>query len=253
MQPLIVIGVNTAKRETARSNGEKYISEKEGRLFAKDLNASLYIECANVSDYTSVSTSITSVGRIILNRLALLEIPKASECISKIKKIVDQKSTDLSLRKRQIKFVPDQILLSSSLKKICLSGNLIRFFPYELASVENLEELDLSINLIETLTGNHLIGFHKLVKLDLEGNKLEDLPLSQFESMPNLTIIKVKNNPLSNISTKLHKRSNILEKPRKTRGSKSIYFLFILKTFFRLYFFFWVILMYDLLFVLFYF
>ena len=85
----------------------------------------------------------------------------------------------------------------SNLTELYLNNNNISD-PFGIrAALPKLQYLDLSNNLISDLSDGLFRHFHQLLKLGLSYNRISVLPERIFESLPQLTTLKLNNNYIS--------------------------------------------------------
>lgn len=104
----------------------------------------------------------------------------------------------------------DNSILSTHLRKLDLSHNLLLEIPQIIFTLKNLIELNLSYNGI-TIVSSNIKSLQKLQILDLDYNKI-DLPPYSIALLPNLQNLKCHNNPLSYLPSNVRdKNSSIME------------------------------------------
>ncbi|XP_059215908.1 leucine-rich repeat-containing protein 27-like [Centropristis striata] len=102
----------------------------------------------------------------------------------------------LTLSRTQLKHVAESILKNSTLKYLCLEGNLISSIPDSMfISLPNLQWLDLRHNQITSLPSE--IGSHRSLKtILLEGNPISELP-PELGNVITLRGLNLRNCPIT--------------------------------------------------------
>jgi len=101
-----------------------------------------------------------------------------------INDVLNDKTTSLILRGKDIAFIPPEISKLQNLEELDISNNRISELPPEIAKLRNLKRLECSYNSLSTLPPE--IGeLTNLEYLDAHGNAISDLP-SEIEYLQNL-------------------------------------------------------------------
>jgi len=79
-----------------------------------------------------------------------------------------------------------------------LKNNSLRDFPHA-PHAANLTSMDLSMNPLGTLQGNPLKRFTGLLKLNISGSNLHDLPEGLFKKQGNLKLLDISSNSISTL------------------------------------------------------
>lgn len=136
--------------------------------------------------------------------------PKYAACEAKLLKCLEGKETELILKKLDLEVLPPTVVyMSSHLQRVRLPHNNLRSFPLQVLLLPSLLELDLSENMI-TSVPRELAGLKKLAKLDLRYNKLENVPLDALRDMNSLVEVRLKGNPLRDLSSSFLKKKDFL-------------------------------------------
>lgn len=88
--------------------------------------------------------------------------------------------------------IPTELWKLKHLKRLCLSTNMISYFPEGLLQLHDLVRLELNGNQLRVITGR-IIELRHLESLNLAGNQLETLPLD-IGKMPSLKRIRLNSN-----------------------------------------------------------
>uniref|UniRef100_A0A2H1VT54 SFRICE_003210 n=1 Tax=Spodoptera frugiperda TaxID=7108 RepID=A0A2H1VT54_SPOFR len=88
-----------------------------------------------------------------------------------------------------------------TMKHLILSTNQIASLDNaaSFVNLENLQQLDLTANLIETINPNILSPLKRLQKVDLKNNKISVIPDNLFKNLPKLITIDLYGNQLQNV------------------------------------------------------
>ena len=84
----------------------------------------------------------------------------------------------------------------SLIRQLYLAGNFLRTVPKQLDQLRQLEELDLSSNLLERLPAGCLGGLVAVRELSLQDNRLSELP-TDVASLRELRILNVRQNVIT--------------------------------------------------------
>ena len=90
--------------------------------------------------------------------------------------------------------IPTELWQLKHLKRLCLSTNMISYFPEGILKLHNLVQLELNGNQLRVITGK-IYELRNLESIDLAGNQLESLPLD-IGKMPSLKRIRLNSNRL---------------------------------------------------------
>lgn len=113
--------------------------------------------------------------------------PQLCDCAPQRKSVMCQN--------KQLSFVPHEIPIETEL--LNLRGNRLRWVEHrDLVAYINLEQLDLSENVINVLEPNAFSSLKKLRILHLRSNQLKLVPMGAFSSLANLTILDLSENKL---------------------------------------------------------
>lgn len=95
--------------------------------------------------------------------------------------------------------IPTELWQLKHLKRLCLSTNMISYFPEGILKLHNLVRLELDGNQLRVITGE-ICKLKNLESIDLAGNQLETLPLG-IGKMPSLKRIRLNSNRLMVLPT----------------------------------------------------
>ncbi|XP_062557497.1 chaoptin [Armigeres subalbatus] len=149
----------------------------------------------------------------------------------------------LSHKSSGLTAIPDLSMLNAAIRRLDFSNNGIRSLPdkafsgvgehiielrlannlmgdnlnpifstTELQTLKNLKILDLSGNQLMALDEGIFVGCRKLQDIQLDGNKLSDIPATSFKDLPALRLISLRNNLIENVSAESFEFSNKLER-----------------------------------------
>ncbi|BFZ13292.1 hypothetical protein BsWGS_16331 [Bradybaena similaris] len=104
----------------------------------------------------------------------------------------------LQLKNNKLKSLPDEIGLLARLQVLNLGNNALEEFPAILQHLRSLEKLHLFGNKITHIDSNALNGFQHLIFLNLNGNKLQKLPL-QICNLTSLQHLSLDNNQITEL------------------------------------------------------
>ncbi|KAK5640570.1 hypothetical protein RI129_011381 [Pyrocoelia pectoralis] len=118
---------------------------------------------------------------------------------------------ELSLAHNQISKIEARALAITELKKLYLSNNkLTKWYPEWFASIQAAQINTDAFNQLSSKPQTKSNETNKLEKIDIKNNLLTTLPLDAFQGLPNLKILFLNSNLISNIEpgtffgTKLH-------------------------------------------------
>ncbi|XP_034947912.1 insulin-like growth factor-binding protein complex acid labile subunit isoform X2 [Chelonus insularis] len=105
---------------------------------------------------------------------------------------------------------PDKI--SSLVEYLDLSGNNLRLLPADIGRLSELKQILLSKNKLNELP-EELENLRKLEKLDLNNNNISDVNggLDVISRLPNLRLLHIKNNPITNLEALKNPSLRILD------------------------------------------
>ena len=108
----------------------------------------------------------------------------------------------LSLDHNGIEVIDDQAFsnISSSLFELNLSSNKLKSVPLALQTTNNLRSLDLSFNLISSISNTSYQGIENLYSLNLEGNRIGNLSKGVFSHLPSLKVLILSRNKIAGIA-----------------------------------------------------
>ena len=165
----LLVGIDTNTKNSKAVAIDKAIDA------LKEFNGIRYFEISNQEDSREVFTEIARI------KIRSIEV-QPRDLSLKISKYVEKKSLEIDFKKRGISLLPNSIYsISQFAQKIRLENNNIKFFPTELILFNQLQELYLSFNQIEEIPFE-ISNLQNLIKLDLENNLLESLPILSVPS-----------------------------------------------------------------------
>ena len=115
---------------------------------------------------------------------------------------------ELKIHKLQLKKIDLRILQLNSLVSLDLSGNVIKDIPQVLTTMRSLQELNLANNKLEIFRHSFCQNkkfCQQLLKLNLEGNSLTQLP-NNLSNFSNLITLNVKDNLFSHLPRALFQK-----------------------------------------------
>lgn len=122
-------------------------------------------------------------------------------CIEKIPAAIGRITTlnIITLNKNAIEELPHELTALTALTELGMVNNKLKKLPSDTSRLKSLHTLNLRANEIEALPSEWFDGVHRappLVELFLQGNKINELPVSFFTALPDLANLDVSRNNL---------------------------------------------------------
>lgn len=181
----------------------------------KEDNGYSYVTCVSQS-LTVVPKNIpTSVTHLDLHRNSISSLSNVFQEFTKLQvmdfsfnklsalNLVDFKynknMVSLDLSSNNISLLDYSIEIFENITSVNLSNNSITSLNRTFSLLPNLQKLNLRANKISSLSSDNFLHNNKLTHLDLDNNKIRELPSNLFSNFENLICLNLSSNLLSNL------------------------------------------------------
>ncbi|KAF9407044.1 hypothetical protein HW555_012801 [Spodoptera exigua] len=161
----------------------KFVDLSSNAFAGKDLNPYIFDQSPHITFIDFSRNNMEDAPDNLLNAFQSLEILNLDRCFLSN---VPSFATKTNLR---------------TMKHLILSTNQIARLDNAntFVNLENLQLLDLTANMIETINPNILAPLRHLQKVDLKNNKIAVIPDNLFKNLPKLITIDLYGNQLQNV------------------------------------------------------
>lgn len=159
------------------------------------------INVAKTSDKENSRNDIKNCLRLVTeircNDRGFNEIPKIPKTFGDLKSITKFNMTNNSVRKLDLAALPPV----DNLEILDFSNNSIDqiIIPSNINSMNNLTELRLSLNMLQTIDALSRLQLKSLTSLYLDNNRIEYIDKDTFSNWPNIATLILRSNPIHNI------------------------------------------------------
>ncbi|XP_069609409.1 leucine-rich repeat-containing protein 20 [Ranitomeya imitator] len=110
---------------------------------------------------------------------------------------VADKILSISLTNNQLKSLPGKFCTNfKELQELNVDGNFLEKLPHEASLLSNLKKINLARNKLDTFP-DELTQIQCIENINLEGNQIKDIPIETLKSLPRLSSVNLKLNPIN--------------------------------------------------------